>query len=294
MSIFIDGDFPVEGKCEYFRSPSCHPAQIGDEWVYGCLNENHPSYDPGDFCPIVNCKGDKNNCEIKEEPMSEFKTSLSLSEKAAELIAESQNYELQVKEIKIDSADQRANAVNLGIKLNKLTKDLEAERLSQTRPIDAAKDKIMDLYKPVTNACKTMVNTLKDAVGIFDATERRRVALEQARLQAEAEETARKERERLAKLAEKQIDKGQEEKAEETIQKIETVQAFVPVVAPQIVQQKGEKKRMVPKFEVVDFKALPDEYKLSDDVKIRKVVNALKLDANIPGVKVWEEEQQSW
>ena len=54
------------------------------------------------------------------------------------------------------------------------------------------------------------------------------------------------------------------------------------------------KTNKVMKFEVVDFKALPDEYKISDDVKIRKVVNALKMDTNIPGVKVWEEEQQVW
>lgn len=226
--------------------------------------------------------------------MSEFKTSLTLSEKAAALVAESQQCELQVQEINIESADQRANAVNLGIKLNKLTKDLEAERLSQTRPIDAAKKAIMDLYSPATVACEKMVATLKKAVGAYDAAERFKAFQEQERLRKEAEEAARKERERLAKLAEKQIDKGQEEKAEETIQKIDQVQAFVPVVTPQIVQQKGEKKRMVAKFEVVDFKALPDEYKLSDDVKIRKVVNALKLDTNIPGVKVWEEEQQAW
>ncbi len=224
----------------------------------------------------------------------EFKTNLVLSEKAAALVAEANQYELQVQEIKIDNADQRANAVNLGIKLNKLTKDLETERLSQTRPIDAAKDKIMELYKPVGNACKTMVEQLKKAVGAYDAEERRKAFEEQERLRKEAEEAARKERERLAKLAEKQIDKGQEEKAEETIQKIDQVQAFVPVVTPGIVQQKGEKKRMVPKFKVIDFKVLPDEYKLPDETKIRKVVNALKLDTNIPGVKVWEEEQQAW
>jgi hypothetical protein len=224
----------------------------------------------------------------------EFKTNLVLSEKAASLVAEVNQYELQVQEIKIENTDQRANAVNLGIKLNRLTKDLETERLSQTRPIDEAKKKIMELYKPVEDACKTMVEQLKKAIGAYDAEERRRAFEEQERLRKEAEEAARKERERLAKLAEKQIDKGQEEKAEETIQKIDQVQAFAPVVTPQIVHQKGESVRKVMKFEVVDFKALPDEYKLSDDVKIRKVVNALKMDTNIPGVKVWEEEQQVW
>jgi hypothetical protein len=229
-----------------------------------------------------------------EKSIMEFKTTLELSETTLALVGESKTYELQVKEINIESADQRTNAVNLGIKLNELAKKLESERVIQTKPILDAKKTVDDLYKPVTGACETMVRTLKNAVGTYDTEERRKAALEQARLQAEAEEAARKERERLAKLAERQIDKGQEEKAEETIKKIEQVQAFVPVVTPQIVKQKGESSRKVMKFEVTDIKSLPDEYKLADETKIRKVVNALKMDTSIPGVRVWEEDQQAW
>lgn len=232
----------------------------------------------------------------KESPeeIQVVKFELALTETAKALVAQSKTFELQVSEIKIDSADQRANAVNIGIKLNKLSKDLEAERLNQTRPIMDAKQAVDDLFKPYSRACETMVSKLKNAVTVFDSEERRKAALEQARLQAEAEEAARKERERLAKLAEKQIDKGQEEKAEETIQKIEQVQTFVPVVTPQIVKQKGESVSKVKKFRIIDFAKLPDQYKMSDDVKIRKVVNALGLDANIPGVEVYEEDQQRW
>lgn len=31
----IDGDFPTGKECEHHCSPSCHPAQVGPEWVYG-------------------------------------------------------------------------------------------------------------------------------------------------------------------------------------------------------------------------------------------------------------------
>lgn len=44
------------------------------------------------------------------------------------------------------------------------------------------------------------------------------------------------------------------------------------------------------KFEVVDFKALPDEYKMADEVKIGKVVRATKGSVSIPGVRMWPEE----
>ena len=41
------------------------------------------------------------------------------------------------------------------------------------------------------------------------------------------------------------------------------------------------------KFEVIDFALLPNDYKLPDMVKIRKVITA---GASIPGVKAWQEE----
>ena len=40
-------------------------------------------------------------------------------------------------------------------------------------------------------------------------------------------------------------------------------------------------------FEVEDFAILPDEYKLPDTTKIRRVIQA---GASIPGVKAWQEE----
>lgn len=38
-------------------------------------------------------------------------------------------------------------------------------------------------------------------------------------------------------------------------------------------------------YEIVDFKKLPDEYKLADDKKIRAVIRAHKGVVNIPGIK---------
>jgi len=46
-------------------------------------------------------------------------------------------------------------------------------------------------------------------------------------------------------------------------------------------------KSLTWKFEVEDFAILPDEYKLPDVTKIRRVVQA---GVSIPGVKAWQEE----
>ena len=65
MNIHIDGDFSVPGSnCKYHCSPTCHPAQIGPDWVYGCTHIAWPQNEGGDFCPIVACGGDPNKCSI--------------------------------------------------------------------------------------------------------------------------------------------------------------------------------------------------------------------------------------
>jgi len=66
--IFIDGDFPSgKGNCKFHCSPTCHPAQVGPRWKYGCNNPQHPCYDPSDFVPIVKCGGNKKKCEKNKE-----------------------------------------------------------------------------------------------------------------------------------------------------------------------------------------------------------------------------------
>lgn len=58
----FDPDFPVE--CEFLCSPTCHPAQVGPDWKYGCKNPKHQRYDKYGFVPIVDCMGVKDKCEI--------------------------------------------------------------------------------------------------------------------------------------------------------------------------------------------------------------------------------------
>lgn len=66
-AIFVDGDFSVDGaECQYFCSPTCHPAQTGPDWKYGCRNKKHPRHDKYGFVPIVECGGKLSKCEIGE------------------------------------------------------------------------------------------------------------------------------------------------------------------------------------------------------------------------------------
>jgi hypothetical protein len=65
--IFIDGDFKSnKGKCKYHCYPTCHPGQIDpNKREYGCLNPIWPANRAKDFCPLVDCMGDRRKCETK-------------------------------------------------------------------------------------------------------------------------------------------------------------------------------------------------------------------------------------
>lgn len=104
------------------------------------------------------------------------------------------------------------------------------------------------------------------------------------------QEAARKEQERLRKLAEARQERA-EKRAEE-----KGLEAPAPVIPMPTVQAPPKtihtsagavRTRTVWKHEVVDFAALPEEYKIADEVKLGKVVRAGVRE--IPGVRIFEE-----
>lgn len=104
------------------------------------------------------------------------------------------------------------------------------------------------------------------------------------------QEAARKEQERLRKLAEAK-------QARQAARAEEKGLEAPPVVIPMPTIQAPPKTihtasgavttRTVWKHEVVDMAALPDEYKIADEVKLGKVVRAGVRE--IPGVRIYEE-----
>ena len=68
MNGFIDGDFDSGvGSCFHHCSPTCHPAQIGPDWKYGCRHPAWPGNRAHDFVPIVNCGGVFAKCDLVKE-----------------------------------------------------------------------------------------------------------------------------------------------------------------------------------------------------------------------------------
>jgi len=164
-------------------------------------------------------------------------------------------------------------------------KKLDDLRRGITRPLDAAKKAVMDFFRAPEERLARAESGIKRAMISFTDEQDRKRREEQAR----ADEQARKERERIEAQARKAAESGKIEKAEQLELRAATVVA--PVIQREPPKVAGINTREVPKFEITDETLIPREYLAPDLVKIRAVVNALKSQANIPGVRVYMVKQ---
>lgn len=198
-------------------------------------------------------------------------------------------------------------------------KRLDETRKGLTRPLDESKRRIMDFFRAPAEKLAEAEKAIKSAC-IGYQQEQERIRREEQR---KAEEAARKERERLerqrlaaeAKAREKEAElrrqaaeadaaerakieakmRAEAEKAAAKQAELDARAASVtaPVIHREAPKVEGLSTRTVYKFRITDPAAIPREYLAIDEGKIRKVVQALKADARIPGVEVYAEESMA-
>lgn len=186
---------------------------------------------------------------------------------------------------KVTTADQYAAAGGELTRIAAAQKRIETVRMAITRPMDAAKKAVLDFFRDPEAKLETAKNTIKRAMIAYDDVQRRVREEDQRR----ADESARKERERLAEQSRKAAESGKVEKAAQLEQRSQAVVA--PIIQRETPKVAGVNYRDAWKFEVTDPALVPREYLIVDESKIRKVVGALKGDTQIAGVKVWSEKQ---
>lgn len=157
-------------------------------------------------------------------------------------------------------------------------------RLAITRPMDAAKKLVMDLFREPLDQLASARQIIEAEITRF---ENKRAAERQA-AQLAADQAAERERQRLLAQAAKA-------KKPETQQTLTTrAAAVVPavlVIAPPAVAGIITKRPW--QFEVTDPSLVPREYLSVDEAKIRKVVNALQGETKIDGVRVFQGTQRA-
>ncbi len=210
------------------------------------------------------------------------------NEVAAEVVETQQlveTAERQVAAVKITTGEDYKVAGEVLKMVMAAKKRVEELRTKITGPLNEALRNANNMFRAPAEKLVQVEQQLKRNMVTYQNELQRRMQDEQRK----ADEAARKQREKLAEQAKVAEAAGKVERAEVLQQRSEATVA--PVIQREAPKVAGVGTRMVPKFEIVNAALLPREYTMPDETKIRKVVQAMNTEANIPGVRVWMEPQ---
>lgn len=219
-------------------------------------------------------------------------------------------------EIKIDGPQMLTLASDELRDIVTRRKEIEEMRLSITRPMDAAKQKVMDLFRPSLDRLGQAESLLRDEVTRYQRVERDKA--EQARREAEARAAAERAeaeaRERAAlEAAQAAQASGDAEAAAAAAMAAEDAreQRELAEIAPLPVATRstpakasGVSSRTNWKYEITDFKALVleaarraqagDDFLLTflapDEKVIGQAAKSMQAKLNVPGVRAYAED----
>lgn len=186
------------------------------------------------------------------------------------------------------------------------TPEQHTSAMTTLKEIKALRTRIVDFFKESKEAAhkawkaivaneKTFTDRLDNAevdakrtiLKYQQAEEQKRIA-EQQKLQAMADEKARKEREKLAEQARKAEAAGKAEKAEALRAQAEVVAAPVVRVESKV-EANGSSIRKTWKCRVVDAAKVPREYMLINQQALDAIARATKGAVVVPGCEMYED-----
>jgi len=162
-------------------------------------------------------------------------------------------------------------------------KELEAERKKITEPLDATKKAVMDLFRKPLNALENAEEIIKKTAFAFVQIQETIRLEEQKRLQEEAEAKKIELEEKIAKSQAQGVEYSELEVAKSEI--------ITPVLQSNVAKISGTYIKKTWKSRIVDFKAMPDEYKLPNEKALNGLAQATCGTMVIAGVEFYQEEQ---
>lgn len=191
----------------------------------------------------------------------------------------------QAGALRIVSPEAYEHAGSLLKTIKGALRQIETQRTSITAPMNEALRNANAQAKAASAPFEAAEKRIKGAM-ITYSDEQERIRQEEQR---KADEAARKQREKLEAQAAKAAAAGKDDKAEQLEERAASVVA--PMIQRETPRVSGVSTREVWKFEITDPSLIPRQYLEVDEAKIRRVVQAMKNDANIPGVRVYAERQ---
>ena len=207
---------------------------------------------------------------------------------ATEYSKRAHRYLSEAAAFEVDSPKMAELAAEDLRRIKTFAKEIDDERKSITRKIDDVKASIINLFRPAVDYLAQAESTLKAALTKYlDAEEKKRRDEEAIKRKA-ADEAAAKLRAEAAILARQ----GEADSARALNQQAAMLPAMVQSDTPQT-KLAGVSSTERWNFEITDSTKIPREFLMVDETKIRKVVQALKAETNIEGVRVFATTQIS-
>jgi len=176
-------------------------------------------------------------------------------------------------------------------------KQVKTLRQGITRFFEDSKTKAHAAWKAICGNEKQFTDRLdvveakaKNILTAYARVEEEKRQAEQRRLQAEADEAARRERERLEKEAAKL---KTPEKREERLAQAAAVVAPVVNIAPTTPEVKGTAMRKVWRARVVDAQAVPREWLMVNDKALNAFAVSTKGAVPVKGVEFYVEDRMA-
>lgn len=152
---------------------------------------------------------------------------------------------------------------------------------------DESKRAILDAEKQIIDPLYQAERMAKNAVLTFSQEQERAREIERKRLQAIADEAARKEKARIVAAATKL---KTPEKREAKLEAAESVVAPIVIVAPAIRKAEGTNTRTIWKARIVDADAVPRQFLMVNDKALDAFAKNTKGTSQVAGVEFYSEE----
>lgn len=187
----------------------------------------------------------------------------------------------ELSRIVITNNEQYEQSIAFGKQVQAKIKELETEKKKITDPLEQSKKAAIELFRKPIDFLTTVKNDINTkALAYYNEQERIRRAAEQ-KLQEEAAEKQRKldEQIMLKEADGKSTDKLEQKKAEIVVPKLQTA---VPKINGAFVKKTWRAR-------VIDFKSLPDDYKLPNEPMLNGLAKSSEGKMVIPGVEFYED-----
>lgn len=215
---------------------------------------------------------------------------VSVDEPTMNQIVEGNRLAFTVKSLTIKNNQEYLNCGEFLKQIKAVSKVIDDSRKEITRPLNEAKNRVMDFFKGSLDQLSNAESMLKRAILGYEQEQERIRRDEEQKAIARAKTEEERKRRALEERAAKAEESGDTAKAQLLRDRADDVYVPSVVAAPVLEKVKGISTKKVWKFRVNDESQVPREYLVVNETMLGKMAQATQGKIPVPGVEFYQEE----